>query len=78
MSTLSHHRLTRRGFLGGVAASAAAAILAACGGSKATDTPKPATGATAAPAGTTAPGSGRGDCCPGRAAPLLYRNEAGW
>ena len=57
-STLPNHRLTRRGFLGGVAASAAAAILAACGGSKATDTPKPATGATAAPAGTTAPAAG--------------------
>jgi multiple sugar transport system substrate-binding protein len=51
-------QLTRRGFLGGVAASAATAILAACGGSKATDTPKPATGATAAPAGTTAPAAG--------------------
>jgi multiple sugar transport system substrate-binding protein len=56
--TLQHHRLTRRGFLGGVAASAVTAILAACGGSKATDTPKPATGATAAPAGTTAPAAG--------------------
>ena len=41
-------RLSRRGFLGGVAASAAAAILAACGGSTATDTPKPA-GTTAGP-----------------------------
>jgi multiple sugar transport system substrate-binding protein len=54
-------RLSRRGFLGGVAASAAAAILAACGGSKATDTPaaKPTTAAaaptTAAAAPTTAP-----------------------
>jgi multiple sugar transport system substrate-binding protein len=54
-------RLTRRGFIGGVAASAAAAILAACGGSKATDTPaaKPTTAAaaptTAAAAPTTAP-----------------------
>ncbi len=51
-------RVTRRRFLGGVAASASLAILAACGGSKATDTPKPATGATAAPAGTTAPAAG--------------------
>ncbi len=52
-------RLSRRGFLGGIAASAAAAILAACGGSTATDTPKPAgtTGAatTAGGAATTAP-----------------------
>lgn len=56
-------RLTRRGFLGGIAASAAAAILAACGGST-TDTPKAAgtTGAapttaapTTAPAAATAP-----------------------
>lgn len=50
-------RLNRRTLLGGIAGSAAAAILAACGGSKATDTPKPA-GGTAAPASggaTTAP-----------------------
>jgi len=55
--------LSRRGFLGGIAASAAAAILAACGGSStATDTPKavgttaPTTGAAASPAvATTAP-----------------------
>ncbi|MCA1666102.1 MAG: ABC transporter substrate-binding protein [Thermomicrobia bacterium] len=45
-------RLTRRGFLGGVAASAAAAILAACGGSSATSTPA---ATTAAGAPTTAP-----------------------
>ncbi len=43
-------RLNRRTLLGGIAGSAAAAILAACGSSKATDTPKPA--------GTTAPASG--------------------
>ncbi|MGI8854344.1 MAG: peptide-binding protein [Thermomicrobiales bacterium] len=47
-------RLSRRHFLGGAAAVAAGAILAACGGSTATDTPKPAAptaagGATAAP-----------------------------
>jgi multiple sugar transport system substrate-binding protein len=52
-------RLSRRGFLGGIAASAAAAILAACGGSTATDTPKPAAPTTApttgAAASTTAP-----------------------
>ena len=35
-------RLSRRVFLSGIAASAAAAVLAACGGSKATETPKPA------------------------------------
>jgi len=54
-------RLSRRGFLGGIAASAAAAILAACGGSTATNTPKPAgtTGAatTAGAAPTTAAGA---------------------
>ncbi len=53
--------LSRRGFLSGIAASAAAAILAACGGSStATDTPKaagtaaPTTGAAASPAVATA------------------------
>jgi ABC-type glycerol-3-phosphate transport system substrate-binding protein len=51
--TLFGKRLSRRAMLGGIAGSAAAAILAACGSSKATDTPKPA--ATTAPAaGTTA------------------------
>jgi multiple sugar transport system substrate-binding protein len=47
--------LTRRGFLGGIAASAAAAILAACGGGKATEAPKATTGAaaTTVPAATT-------------------------
>ncbi len=39
-------RLTRRGFVGGIAASAGAAILAACGGETATTAP--ATGATVA------------------------------
>ncbi len=52
-------RLTRRIFLGGAAGTALTAILAACGGSAATDTPKPAATtapATAAPvAATTAP-----------------------
>ncbi|MCA1723196.1 MAG: ABC transporter substrate-binding protein [Thermomicrobia bacterium] len=45
--------LSRRGFLGGVAASAGAAILAACGSSKATETPKVTAGTAAvtAPAG---------------------------
>jgi peptide/nickel transport system substrate-binding protein len=47
-------RLSRRGFLAGAAAAAGTAILAACGGSAATDTPKPAA-ATTAP--TTAAGS---------------------
>jgi len=46
-------RLSRRHFLGGAAAVAAGAILAACGGSSATDTPKPA--ASAAGSATTAP-----------------------
>jgi branched-chain amino acid transport system substrate-binding protein len=51
--------LTRRAFLGGIAGTAAAAILAACGGGTATDTPKPAatTGAAATTAPTTAAGS---------------------
>lgn len=53
--TLRDPKLTRRGFLGGIAASAAAAILAACGGSTATDTPKPAAPTTGA-APTTAAG----------------------
>ncbi len=43
-------RLNRRTLLGGIAGSAGAAILAACGSSKATDTPKPVS--------TTAPVSG--------------------
>ncbi|MDQ6602588.1 MAG: ABC transporter substrate-binding protein [Chloroflexota bacterium] len=42
--------LTRRRFLAGASALGAAAALAACGGSSATDTPKPAGGATTAPA----------------------------
>jgi len=48
---------SRRAFLGGASASAAAAILAACGGSTATNTPKPS--GTAAPA-TAAGGSAAG------------------
>lgn len=47
-------RLSRRGFLGGIAASAAAAILAACGGSNATDTPKAAVSTTASTSGAAA------------------------
>ena len=51
-------RLPRRVFLGEFAASAAAALLAACGGASATETPKPAASAGAAGAsGTTAPAS---------------------
>ncbi|MDQ6604644.1 MAG: ABC transporter substrate-binding protein [Chloroflexota bacterium] len=49
-NTLFGKRLNRRTLLGGIAGSAGAAILAACGSSKATDTPKPV--------GTTAPASG--------------------
>jgi len=45
--------LSRRHFLSGVAIAAGTAILAACGGSSATDTPKPA--ATTGGAATTAP-----------------------
>ncbi len=52
-SSVRGSRLTRRGFLGAVAASAATAILAACGGSKATEAPK---ATTAGAAGTTVPG----------------------
>jgi multiple sugar transport system substrate-binding protein len=57
--TFPARRISRRGFLGGVAASAGAAILAACGGSSATDTPKPAstaatTGGATSPAGSAA------------------------
>jgi peptide/nickel transport system substrate-binding protein len=52
-------RMSRRAILGGVAGSAMAAILAACGGSSATDTPKPAAATTAstsaASGSTTAP-----------------------
>ena len=53
----SRRDLMRLG-VGAASATVVGAILAACGGSKATDTPKPATGATAAPAGTTAPAAG--------------------
>ncbi|GEM_PF-65108 len=48
-------RLSRRIFLNGIAASAAAAVLAACGGSKATETPKPA-----ATSGASTPASAAG------------------
>jgi multiple sugar transport system substrate-binding protein len=53
----SRRDLMRLG-VGAASATVVGAILAACGGSKANDTPKPATGATAAPAGTTAPAAG--------------------
>jgi len=70
--TLRDATLTRRGFLGGIAASAAAAILAACGGSTATDTPKPAAATGAAPttgaAATTAPAAGAATTAPTAAA----------
>ncbi|MCA1725295.1 MAG: peptide ABC transporter substrate-binding protein [Thermomicrobia bacterium] len=48
-------QLSRRAMIGGIAGSAAAAILAACGGSKATDTPvsKSATAATTAGSATS-------------------------
>ncbi len=47
--------MTRRGFLSGVAASAAAAILAACGDSTATDTPAAKVATAAAPTAGAAP-----------------------
>ena len=50
---LAGHPLRRRDMLKLAAAASVAAVLAACGGSKATDTPKPA--GTTAPSGTTAP-----------------------
>lgn len=47
-----YQRLARRQFLCGIAASAVAAVLVACGGSKATETPKPApTSGASTPAG---------------------------
>jgi peptide/nickel transport system substrate-binding protein len=55
--SLSHDRLSRRAFLRGGAAAGAAtalgALLAACGSSSATDTPKPAAATVAAPAAAT-------------------------
>ena len=45
--------MRRRNLLRMAAAASVAAVLAACGGSTATDTPKPA--GTTAPSGTTAP-----------------------
>ena len=47
-------RLSRRAMIGGIAGSAAAAILAACGGSNATNTPQPAGTTAATTAGNTA------------------------
>lgn len=68
MSQQRLHRLSRRGFLGGMAASAGAAILAACGGSSATATPKSAASGTAAPtvsgSGTVAPAGTTGSGAP--------------
>jgi sn-glycerol 3-phosphate transport system substrate-binding protein len=62
ISEQTTRNLTRRRFLGMSAGAAVAAVLAACGGGSATDTPKPAvatsapaSGATTAPAATTAP-----------------------
>jgi multiple sugar transport system substrate-binding protein len=49
----SRHPLRRRDVLRMAASASVAAVLAACGGSKATDTPKAA--ATTVPSGTTAP-----------------------
>jgi len=66
-------RLTRRGFLGGIVASAAAAILAACGGSKATEAPK----ATAAGAAATTAGSAATSSTPQAAASSAALADAG-
>jgi 6-phosphogluconolactonase len=53
----SHHRATRRAFLGGVTAGAVAAILAACGGgSTATQTPGPVINPPPGSAGTVVSG----------------------
>ncbi len=52
---ISH--LTRRHFLSTIAAAAATAALAACGGSTATDTPKPAVGTTSPTSGTASGGA---------------------
>lgn len=62
VDAMKRRALSRRGFLGGVTASATAAILAACGGSTATSTPaaKPTTAPTTAAASsapTTAAGA---------------------
>ncbi len=54
VDAITRRALSRRGFLGGVTASAATAILAACGGSNATNTPAaaPTTAPTTAAAGS--------------------------
>jgi plastocyanin len=59
MDATPHRRtfLTRRVFLAGAASSAVAAILVACGGSKATNTPVPPTTAAPAAASAAAPAS---------------------
>jgi len=57
---MQNAHMTRRGFLGGVAASAAAAILAACGGSTATDTPAAKAATAAAPTAGAAPTTAAG------------------
>ncbi|HEY8292617.1 MAG TPA: hypothetical protein VIG44_09020, partial [Thermomicrobiales bacterium] len=51
-------RLARRQFLCGIAASAAVAVLAACGGSKVTETPKPAATSAASASASAASTSG--------------------
>jgi putative aldouronate transport system substrate-binding protein len=61
-------RLTRRGFLGGLATGGAAAILAACGGTEApVGTPRPA-GTTAPAAGATSPTAAGATATPTKAA----------
>ncbi len=66
-------RLSRRAILGGVAGSAVAAILAACGSSTATDTPKPAATTGAA---TTAPTTAAGSAAASGSAPAATTGAA--
>ncbi|MHB8645658.1 MAG: peptide ABC transporter substrate-binding protein [Thermomicrobiales bacterium] len=70
-------RLSRRAMIGGIAGSAAAAILAACGGSKATDTPvsKPTTAPTTGAA--TSAGSAVAPTAPAAAATSASSAVAG-
>ncbi|MDQ6834314.1 MAG: hypothetical protein M3008_13035, partial [Chloroflexota bacterium] len=60
-------RLSRRTMLSGFAAAAGAALLAACGGSKATDTPKPAGTTSAATSATGAATTASGQVSSGTA-----------
>jgi peptide/nickel transport system substrate-binding protein len=82
-ATIVRRALSRRHFLAGVTATAGAAILAACGGTSATDTPKPAGGtsapAAAAPtsAATSAPATSGSAAAPTTAAAAASAAPAG-